>query len=198
MADSSADGGTRSWWQTLPGMLTAAAALISAVTGLVVAVRQLRSDDNGSSEPPGAATAVRGGASRGQTVNGESDIVPNTRTYAVTFPRGAIARVGENRYQVLRARATGGNPGEIELALRVRMANDSPYDANFWSRTFRLRVGTETSAPTNFLDELVAGGTTKVGDVDFTVGAAARRATLLVGDDPHKPIALPLRLSPRS
>ena len=40
-------------------------------------------------------------------------------------------------------------------------------------------------------------GTTKIGDVDFSVPAAARRATLLVGDDPSKAIALPVRLAPR-
>ena len=79
------------------------------------------------------------------------------------------------------------------LALRVRMTNN----ANFWSRTFRLRVGADTSAPTNFLDEVVEAATTKIGAVDFSVAAAARRATLLVGDDPSKAIALPLRLAPR-
>jgi hypothetical protein len=31
----------QSWWQTLPGILTAAAAIITAITGLVVALHQV-------------------------------------------------------------------------------------------------------------------------------------------------------------
>jgi hypothetical protein len=115
----------------------------------------------------------------------------------VTFPSGRTVRTGDAGYRVLTARAGRTNPGELMLALRVRMTNNGQYDANFWSRTFRLRVGAETSAPTNFLDEVVAAGTTKIGDVDFDVPAAVRQATLLVGDDPSKAIALPLRLAPR-
>ena len=181
-------------------MLTAIAALLSAITGLVVAVRQLGSDDDGSPQAPPAATANPDNGSGRNAVSGESEITPNAGAssgYAVRFPSGTRMRVGANRYQVLRAKATNGNPGEIELALRVRMTNESAYPANFWSRTFRLRVGADTSAPTNFLDEVVEGGTTMVGAVDFTVPAAARRAALLVGDDPAKAVALPLRFAVR-
>jgi hypothetical protein len=200
VSEPSANAGNRSWWQTLPGMLTAIAALLSAITGLVVAVRQLRSDDNRSSQAPAAATANPDNGSGGPAVSGESDNTPSagaSSPYAVRFPSGTSARVGANRYQILRAHAASGNPGEIDLALRVRMTNQSAYPANFWSRTFRLRVGADTSAPTNFLDEVVEGGTTKTGAVDFTLAAAARRAALLVGDDPTEAVALPVRLTVR-
>lgn len=189
-----ADGGNRSWWQTLPGMLTAVAALLSAITGLVVAVQQLRGDDHSSSRasPP----AAQGGA---VTSSAETTVPPAGGRAAslVSFPLGRSVRIGDASYRVLTARTQAVNPGQLLLALRVRIANNGQYGANFWSRTFRLRVGTDISAPTNFLDEVVEAGTTKVGDVDFNVGSAARRATLLVGDDPSKAIALPLRLTPR-
>ena len=201
MSEGSAEQGNRSWWQTLPGMLTAAAALISAITGLVVAVQQLRGNDHSSSSASRSPAQANTSTIDGGTVatsDGASAPPAGARTAArVTFPSGRSVRIGEASYRVLTARAGAVNPGELMLALRVRMTNNGQYAANFWSRTFRLRVGADTSAPTNFLDEVVEAGTTKIGDVDFSVPAAARRATLLVGDDPSKAIALPVRLAPR-
>jgi hypothetical protein len=201
VGEPSAEAGSRSWWQTLPGMLTAAAALISAVTGLVVAVQQLRGSDHSSSsaspsagEAGSATTADRPTASSGGT---RAPATGTARASKVTFPLGRSVRIGDASYRVLTATARAVNPGELMLGLRVRIVNNGQYDANFWSRTFRLRVGSDTSTPTNFLDEVVAAGTTDIGNVDFSVRATVRRATLLVGDDPSKAIALPVRLTPR-
>ena len=202
MGEPSADEGRRSWWQTLPGMLTAAAALISAITGLVVAAQQLRGngDHSASSASPSPVEANTSTTGTGAATSSDGARVPSAGVGTaahVSFPSGRSVRIGDASYRVLTARAGAVNPGELMLALRVRMTNNGQYDANFWSRTFRLRVGADTSAPTNFLDELVPAGTTKIGAVDFSLGAATRRATLLVGDDPSKAIALPLRLTPR-
>lgn len=62
MTDSTPASG--SWWKTVPGMLTAAAALISAVTGLLVALNQggLLGDRAGAARAPAAATESRGSA----------------------------------------------------------------------------------------------------------------------------------------
>lgn len=46
----------RSWWTTLPGVLTGAAAVLSAVTGLIVAIHQLGLF-SGAPTPPAAAPA---------------------------------------------------------------------------------------------------------------------------------------------
>jgi hypothetical protein len=181
---------SRSWWQTLPGMLTAAAGLISAITGLVVAVQQLR--PSGHSSPPaqaGALTTTPTGSTSAQSGRGADALVG--------FPAGRRAQVSEYRYDVLAARASAGNPGELVLALDVRMTNQGRFAGNFFGSSFRLRVGAETSVPTNFVDELVAAGTTKTATLDFTLPARARRATLIVGDDPTTAIALPLVINPR-
>ena len=200
MSEEPGDQVDRSWWQTLPGMLTAAAALISAVTGLVVAVQQLRGNDHSSSGESSSVaqtnTSPTGNGSVSSSGAGNTSPTEAATAARVGFPSGRSVRIGEASYRVLAARAGAANPGELMLALRVRMTNDGPYPVNFWSQTFRLRVGAETSAPTNFLDEVVEAGTTETGDVDFSVPAGARRATLLVGDDSSK-VALPLRLTPR-
>ncbi len=43
---------SKGWWQTLPGLLTAAAAIITAVTGLLVAVHQTGFFDRSPQLPP--------------------------------------------------------------------------------------------------------------------------------------------------
>src|SRR5581483_7673542 len=178
-------------------MFTAAAGLISAITGLIVAVQQLRPTSHAS--PPtspaltsaantqaaisSAATVATGNAGRARTTGAR-----------VSFSAGAHAQLGDYRYDFLSAAATAGNPGELALAIRVKLTNGSRYDANFWNGTFRLRVGTDITGPTNFLDDLVHGGTTGTAEIDFTVPASTHKATLLVGDDPAHAVALPIAL----
>jgi hypothetical protein len=178
-------------------MLTAAAGLISAITGLVVAVLQLRSTSHTLSPAAQAPalganiTAANTAASkqRGSAATGNAASAGAAR---VTFTAGRHAELGDNKYDILAATARPGNPGELELALRVRMTNAGRYAGNFWGSSFQLRVGANTNPPTNFLDDVDAAGTTDTGEVDFTIPASARRATLLVGDDPRKAIALPV------
>ena len=190
LTDRAADLGgdqARSWWRTLPGMFTAAAGLISAITGLIVAIQQLRPASHAASatstgsaalSPPAAPATDRPSAIR------------------VQFPAGRhVEANGGLRYDVLSASTRAGNPGQATLALRIRLTNPGRFPANFWSSSFRLRTGPNTSAASNFLDDVVNGGTTDTGEVDFTVATTAGTATLLVGDDPTHAIALPLRLT---
>ena len=172
-------------------MFTAAAALISAVTGLVVAMHQLWPEHSSkatavSTASPGAVTA--------DTVMSPPSTTPASK-FTVRFPGGTHAEVGDAAYDVVGSAATVSNPGQLTLALRVRMTNKGRYPANFWSRSFRLRVGSDTSAPSNLLDDVVEGGTTDTGEVDFGIAEATPRATLLVGDDVAKAVALPVSLS---
>jgi hypothetical protein len=189
VAGPSEKGDNRSWWQTLPGMLTAAAGLITAITGLVVAVQQLRG--NGHSSPPAQAGALTTTTTPASSPSVRSGAAAGAQ---VGFPAGRAVRLSGARFDVLDARATAGNPGELVLALRVRMTNQGRFPGNFFGSTFRLRVGPDASGPTNFVDDVVAAGATKTEMLDFTVPAGARRATLLVGDDPATAIALPLAL----
>jgi hypothetical protein len=179
----------RSWWQTLPGMLTAAAGLISAITGLVVAVQQLWPHH---AAPPAQAA--------GSTTLSDTSVSTSTAPIVtaprlhVRFPAGTHVEIADAVYDVLSGSVRPANPGQLDLTLRVRMTNNSRYPGNFWNATFRLRLGDETSAPTGFLDDVVAGGTTDAADIDFRLPSTARRAVLLVGDDPSKAVALPISL----
>ena len=185
--DATSGGG--SWWRTLPGMFTAAAGLITAVTGLVVAVEQLRPSHSAS--PPAVAAALTPSTSPAET----TPVAKTAAPLRVSFPAGTTVTTNHGlRYDVLSAETTVSNPGQLALAVHVKVTNPGEYDANVWSRTFRLRVGADTSAPTNFLDDIAPGGTTKAAEVDFDVPAGTRQATLLVGDDYANAVAVPLTL----
>jgi len=205
VADATDGGnGKKSFWQTLPGMLTAAAGLITAITGLIVAVQQLRSSD---SEAGG--TALNTVATNAPANQGAAS-TPLTRTRAkvnrgaangaaAVFLQGRRARVGTLLYEVVSARAVPDNPGDRRLVLKVKLTNSGRYDANFWARSFRLRAGAHAAAPappTDQLNDVVHGGTDETAQIDFVVPAATRQATLLIGDDPAHAVALPLRLVP--
>jgi hypothetical protein len=185
-ADRSGDQ-ARSWWRTLPGMFTAAAGLISAITGLIVAIQQLRPASHSSS-----ATSTRSAEASTPPISEAG----RPSAIRVQFPAGRhVEANGGLRYDVLSASTRAGNPGQTTLALRIRLTNPGRFPANFWNSSFRLRTGANTSAPSNFLDDVVDGGTTDVGEIDFTVATTDGTATLLVGDDPAHAIALPLRLT---
>jgi hypothetical protein len=112
--------------------------------------------------------------------------------YRVTFPAGTRARVGDAVYEILSARATGDNPGEVALDLSVRMTNNGRFAANFWDASFRLVVDGVSRAPTSGLDEIVDGRSAKEGTVSFVVPAAARRLVLRVGE--RDTVGLPVAL----
>lgn len=189
---------SRSWWLTLPGMFTALAGLISAVTGLIVAVHQFQPSHSAS--PPTQAVAAPSPALAETTpaVANASPSPSKAHLLKVAFPAGRHAETnGGMRYDFLGAATRAGNPGQLQLVLRVRVTNPGRYDGNFWSSTFRLRVGSDVASPTSFLDDVVHGGTTDTAKVDFSLSAAARRATLLVGDDPTQAVGLPLTFARR-
>ena len=132
LANQAADLGgdqARSWWRTLPGMFTAAAGLISAITGLIVAVQQLRPE----SHPPTARSAK--GA---ESTTPADSAIDRPSAIRVQFPAGRHAEAnGGLRYDVLSTGARAGNPGQVTLALRVRLTNPGRFPANFWSASFR-------------------------------------------------------------
>jgi hypothetical protein len=170
---------SKGWWQTLPGLLTAAAGIITAITGLLVAVHQTglfdrashpaaqtqtqtNPDPSGASSPPPAATS------------GASQTLP--------LPQDTEMRSGQAVYKLLSARVDPYSPGKVSLHLTVRMTNNDRFDANFWAASFRLLVGGSLEAPTNNLDDLVSAHSTKEGDIEFVIPENVSTAGLQMGD----------------
>jgi hypothetical protein len=168
-------------------MFTATAGLISAITGLIVAIQQLRPASRAPSASPTERTEATSSAT--SATDRPSDV-------RVQFPVGRhVEANGGLLYDVVSASTRLGNPGQVTLALRIRLTNPGRFPANFWNASFRPRTGPDTSGPSNLLDDVVDGGTTDTGEIDFTVATTAGAVTLLIGDDPAHAVALPLRLS---
>jgi hypothetical protein len=184
-------------------MFTALAGLVSAITGLIVAVEQLRPARHQSAAATAASVANASSPttnnSGGGTGTGSSSLAFRASATQAGFPAGRhVEANGGLRYDILSAHVSAGNPGQVTLSLRIRVTNPGRFPSNFWNATFRLRVGADTRSPTGFLDDVVNGGTTDIGEIDFTLAAATRIASLLVGDDPGRAIALPIRLTGRN
>jgi hypothetical protein len=189
-----------SWWQTLPGVLTAVAAVITAVTGLVIALKP-------SSSPPPAGS--RDAAIVEPAQSGSSPVIDRAAGTRVAATGGATTAAGSlplptpsevklaagaMDIRILSMRLEPFNAQNRSLTIRLRYLNSGRYPANFWSASFRLLVDGVPRAPTNLLDEVVAGQSATDGDVVFEVPAAATMVTLRVlSGDEHTDIPFDLR-----
>lgn len=177
------------WWATLPGLLTAAAAVITAVTGLLLGLGQLGVFDagqpaastasaSGTASPGASAGTVQPGA--GASSSGSGSGTGNGAEWKVTLPTERTYRAADVEYEILSASARPDVSGKIALTLTLRCTNHGRYDLNFWDSTFRLNVSGVSYSPDPGLNELVAGDSSKSGDVRFTVPADTREALLRI------------------
>lgn len=187
--------GPPSWWQTLPGILTGIAAIITAVTGLIVVFNRTgnRSEDTrpaSVSAPivpqPGSPAASRtpgpgGGAGRAEPI---------------ALP--ALSRVklggGAADITILSAAIEPLDLERRSLTLKVRYLNGGRYPANFWSDSYRLIVDDVPRAPTNLLNEVVPGDSAKEGEVVFELPVSAKNVVLQISSGEEKsrlPFTLP-------
>ncbi len=116
----------------------------------------------------------------------------------VTLPQGAeitlVDAAGDRiGYEILQTQVERISPAQSLLKLTVRMTNGKPFPVNFWNESFRLRLGTDTLAPSNFLNEVVDGNSTKTGEIVFTVPNGALSGSLIFltsGVEDQLPIAV--------
>ena len=194
MSDSRSRG--QSWWQTIPGVLTGLAAVITAVTGLIVAFNHTgnRSED----VRPSSASAASGGTS---PVSPEPSRSPGAvpaagRAQAIALP--ALNRVtlagGAAVITILSAQVEPLDLDRRALKFVVRYTNAGRYPANFWSASYRLIVDDVPRAPTNLLDEVVDGDSAKEGEVVFELPMSVTDVVLQIssGDEKSRvPFKLP-------
>jgi hypothetical protein len=104
----------------------------------------------------------------------------NGAEWKVTLPTERTYRAADVEYEILSASARPDVSGKIALTLTLRCTNHGRYDLNFWDSTFRLNVSGVSYSPDPGLNELVAGDSSKSGDVRFTVPADTRDALLRI------------------
>lgn len=182
-----ADEKPTNWWATLPGLLTAAAAVITAVTGLLLGLGQLGVFDAGkpitASSPP---TDAGSSQSSSPTQPGSPASAPGHPTpghgtgWEVSLPAERKYRSADVEYEILNAQVRSDVAGKIALIFSVRCTNHGRYDINFWDSTFRLNAAGVSVSPDSGLNDLVAGDSSKSGDVSFTVPADTRDPVLRI------------------
>ncbi len=189
-----ADKSARSWWQTLPGILTASAGLITAVAGLLVALHQiglLGNKEKAALSPPSyhdtakpaEATALSTTPAPKETTISATE---HARSYSVSFPSGTEVTLRSHRadgtYKILVAQVDNKNTGKLTLKISVRLTNLGRSDLGFWSDSFRLIIDGVPRAPINFLNALVEARSAKEGEVVFEVPDSAASLVLSVAN----------------
>ena len=178
-------------------MLTAIAAILTAVGGLLVALHQVgllggakaptspaSSSAALSSEPAAPAAPAQGAA-----------LLPR---YQVAMPTGSSVVLSNNRgegtYQVLAATAERRTADVLTLKLSVRLTNAGPNDIGFWTDSFRLLIDKVPRTPTNWLNSSVDARSAKDADIVFEVPAAAKSLELQISSG-QETGSIPLVLS---
>ena len=191
-----------SWWQTLPGVVTAIAGLLTALGGLLLALNQvgLLNRDHAHAPPaasPAGEPAARSPAS-GLQAAAQAPAPPQTAAaQTVSFPAGAKVTLGNNRgrgtYELLAARLERRTADAGTLTLQIRLTNAGPADIGFWNDSFRLSVDGVPRAPTSWLNSSVDARGAKEADLVFAVPLAAKSLILKInsGDEEGEiPLAL--------
>ena len=208
------DGKSTGWWQTLPGIITAIAGMLTALAALVAAVKQAGWFD---SRPPSVAAQPSPGATpaakpRPGTTAPEAGRAPPSSSgadrapapvaaaaQAIALPAMRDYKLGPSTskatFTLLNAEVTRQTAEKDALRIRLRMMNHDRYDHNFWNSSFRLILDSVPMAPAGDLNELVAGESAKEGDVVFEIphGSAAGKLKITYYEDSTE---IPLDLTP--
>ena len=164
-----------SWWQTLPGVLTATAGILTAVSGLLVVLHQIgvlgvRNAPATSTSQPASTVGVIGVIPPTSESSAASAGFANTR-YLLTIPPNAELKFrnirAEGNYKVLTATAEASSTGKLLFKFTVRLTNNGPSDVGFWNDTFRLVLDGVPVAPISYLNGAVDAGSAKEAVVEF-------------------------------
>lgn len=191
---------SKGWWQTLPGLLTATAGIITAITGLLIAVHQTGLFGRSSqpvSQVQGQAHPLGGNPHSTEAENPPASPTGVATSRPLALPDNTEVRFGQAVFTLLAARLDSYSPDKVSLNLTIRMTNNDRFDANFWVASFRLLVDGSLQAPTNDLDELVSAHSAKEGDVEFVIPANISTVGLQMGDVGEGKPTITLSLHPR-
>ena len=180
------DDPKKSWWHTLPGVITGLTATITALGGLVVAINQTnwfsRSEPDSTSPESEVATATSPSAPAARpeqpaATHTPPDLAasdtPSGDAATVTLPKMRSYTLGEVEFTLLDASLAPRNSESSTLTIRVRLLNNRDYPVNFWDSQFRLLVDSIPRAPNSGLNVVVEGNAADEGEITFIVPKSA-------------------------
>jgi len=194
MAD---DKSTTSWWQTVPGILTGLAAIITAVTGLMIALNRTSTRSNAPTSVSRDASATSATPTRPPTNDATTSIGASPtgpKDIPLPEPHQATLDAGSAVVTILSARVEPIDGERRALTIRIRHRQVGPSSAVFGSRYYRLLVGDEILEPTNLISEVVANDSTKNGDFRFELPADAKDVVLQITGYSDGKSRIPLKL----
>jgi hypothetical protein len=178
-------GPDKSWWHTLPGILTGITAVITAVGGLMIAINQ-----TGWLKPSAEVSPSTGGDSPGLSSTAALPAEPDSTAPASAATTGgsrsiSLPAMREYRFEgavftVLSADLSQRTAETDTLTIRIRMFNERDFPANLLDDEFRLLIEGVPRAPVSGLNELVSGQSAQDGDVTFVVPRATRDVQLRI------------------
>jgi hypothetical protein len=185
----------KSFWTTLPGIITGLAAIVTAVTGLVVALNGagLFNKSTAANNP---VTEIKKEDIKEPT-DSPINKTPTPQTQAVKYkPVFSIThvKIEDHEYTILGASLEAETPEINSLAIKIRYKNNSDYSpATFWNEGFRLAIDGLSTAPSGELSQLVDRHAEQMGSVTFDVPNTAKELALHILDV-GKDVAIPIKL----
>lgn len=198
----------KSWWHTLPGILTSVTATITALGGLVIAINQTNwfSSPEPDAVRPEAEIATEAASSSSGALPQPSPVVdrasdsgglalspresaaadpPLSGGATVMLPAMRTHALSEAEFTLLDAALAPRNSESSTLTIRVRLLNNTKYAVNFWDDQFRLLVDGIPRAPNSGLNTIVQGNAAEDGEIRFNVPKSATHPKLriLFGDE---------------
>ncbi|OQW40057.1 MAG: hypothetical protein A4S08_05665 [Proteobacteria bacterium SG_bin4] len=194
---------SQKWWQTVPGLLSATAGLITAATGMIVALHQTGFLDKDSGHAPQAPS---GSLAQPETV--QSDAAPNARPNTASSSKSEVAqtsialaagsevRLGNAVYKILAVQLDRYNVEKLSLRFTVRMTNNDRYPVNFWDESFRLLVDGAPLAPVSGLNKLLHSRSAEEGEIEFVIPVTAQSVALKI-EHLNESTEIPINLPPQ-
>lgn len=176
------------WWQTLPGILTAIAATITATAGLIAVLHQTGLLPSfAEKKPPDISAPV---ASQPQASANLYHLILPANTQ-VKLPLGD----GHSVYTLLKVQLEAYNTEKRSLTLNIRAFNDYSYPINFWGRSFRLLIDGVAQEPANSLNQVVDAQSAKEGEIVFIIPLNTQQVILKIGEPGQESTQIPLDLT---
>lgn len=169
-----------SWWQTIPGLLTALAGILTAGAGLLAALHQagilgtnektptITQTSNGQTNntPGETPNAISKATEPVKSDSGSQATTPPTgvgaQRYIVTFPAGSEVPFRTDRaalvYSILASQVEDRNTEKLFITFKVRVTSKGPMDEQYGGDFVRLLVDGVPRAPANRLDSTSLSG----------------------------------------
>jgi hypothetical protein len=175
--------------------LTGLAAIITAVTGLIVAFNHT-SNRSDVAKPASVSlpSGARPGSAAESPASGPTGGAGGAEPLALPAVNPIKLAGGDAVITILSAEIEPIDVERRSLKFGVRYMNGGRYPSNFWSSSYRLIVADVPRAPTNLLDEVVQADSAKEGEVIFEVPVSTKDVVLQIssGDERSRiPFKLP-------